>query len=40
MTNKVEFIGCVACAYQDDCCSHNFGLGCTEGKKEEVCQDN
>ena len=40
MTDNEKFIGCVACIYQDGCCSNNFGLGCTDGKEEEVCQNN
>lgn len=28
-----NFIGCVACIYQDSCCSLQFGQGCTDGKE-------
>lgn len=28
-----NFIGCVACIYQDSCSSLQFGQGCTDGKE-------
>jgi len=33
-----KWVGCVNCAYQDECSSKDFGLGCFEGEefKEET----
>ena len=28
-----EWVGCASCEYNDSCGSHNYGLGCYEGKK-------
>lgn len=30
-----KFVGCVACIYQDECNSNQFGLGCTYGKEDD-----
>ena len=27
-----NFVSCVSCEFQDDCCSKQFGLGCNKGK--------
>lgn len=27
-----NFVSCVACEYQEECCSKQFGLGCNKGK--------
>lgn len=28
-----EWVGCASCEYNGSCESHNYGLGCYEGKK-------
>lgn len=27
-----DFVSCVACVFQQECCSKQFGLGCNKGK--------
>lgn len=27
-----NFVSCVNCVFQDECCSNQFGLGCNEGR--------
>ena len=28
-----KFVGCVACKYQDECNSNQFGQGCEDGEE-------